>query len=157
METTFRTVENDSRAIAASSTEQDSAVESAALTIYAPDQPSLNYSLSEAAIVIGRSTRAGNDIVLETDLLCSKRHAAIERDRDGRYTLYDLGSTNGSKVNGERVDNRTLCDGDEILVGQTRILFDQTLPSLCSVPTAKIFDTPAIPAETEPMTFDPLD
>ena len=157
METTFRTVENDSRTIAASSTEQDPAAESAALTIYAPDQPVLNYSLSEAAIVIGRSTRAGNDIVLETDLLCSKRHAAIERDRDGRYTLYDLGSTNGSKVNGERVDNRTLCDGDEIVIGQTRILFEQILPSLYPVPTAKIFDMPAIPPETEPMTFDPLD
>lgn len=157
METTLRTVENGSPAITSAPPEQDSAVESAGLTIYAPDQPALHHRLSEAAVAIGRSTRAGNDIVLETDLLCSKRHAAIERDRDGRYTLYDLGSTNGSKVNGARVDNRTLCDGDEIVMGQTRILFEQTLPSLCPVPTAEIFDTPAIPAETDPMIFDPLD
>ncbi len=64
-----------------------------------------------------------NNLVLEADSLCSKRYAVIERDLDGRFTVYDLGSTNGTKVNGEAVDNRTLCDGDEIQVGQTRLRF----------------------------------
>ena len=107
-----------------------------------PDCSPVQYCLSAETIAIGRSARADNDIVLETDSLCSKRHAAIEKDGDGRYTLYDLGSTNGSKVNGQRVDNRTLCDGDKIQLGQTRLLFEQKMPAGTAAQTAKIFDTP---------------
>jgi pSer/pThr/pTyr-binding forkhead associated (FHA) protein len=101
--------------------------EAAVLTVSPPDSPVSRLCLAGESFTIGRSVKAGLDLVLETDILCSKRHAVIERDQDGRYTLYDLGSTNGTKVNGEAVDNRTLCDADEIVVGQTRLVFHQTL------------------------------
>ncbi len=102
------------------------AIAAATLIIYAPDKPPFRYAVAKGAITIGRSARSGNDIVLESDGQSSKRHSRIELDADGKFTIYDLGSTNGTKVNGRRVENRTLHDGDEITIGQTRITFQQT-------------------------------
>ena len=102
------------------------AIAAATLIIYAPDKPPFRYSIAKGAIILGRSARSGNDVVLESDGQTSKQHARIELDPDGKFTVYDLGSTNGTKVNGRRVDNRTLHDGDEITLGQTRITFQQT-------------------------------
>ena len=100
-------------------------VTSAALIVYAPDRPPHRFAIARGAISIGRSPRVGNDLVIESDGQLSKRHARIEMDSDGRFTLYDLGSTNGTKVNGRRVDNRSLHDNDEITLGATRITFQQ--------------------------------
>jgi pSer/pThr/pTyr-binding forkhead associated (FHA) protein len=48
----------------------------------------------------------------------------VSRDPEtGEYTIEDLQSTNGSKVNGKRVRNATLVDGDEIEVGKTKFKF----------------------------------
>ncbi len=102
------------------------AVPSAALVVYTPDRPPFRYPIRRSAVVIGRSPRAANDLVVEGDGQMSKRHARIELDADGRFTLYDLGSTNGSRVNGRRVDNRTLHDGDEVVLGSTRFAFQQS-------------------------------
>lgn len=97
----------------------------AALIVYAPDRAPFRYTISRSALTIGRSPRAGNDLVIESDGQMSKRHARLELEADGRFTLYDLGSTNGVKVNGRRVENRTLHDGDELLLGETRFTFKQ--------------------------------
>ena len=56
------------------------------------------------------------------DRIVSKEHCHIDLE-DGRYVLKDLGSLNGTFVNGERVDTRVLSGGDEITMGSTRILF----------------------------------
>ena len=56
------------------------------------------------------------------DRIVSKEHCHIDLE-DGRFILKDLGSLNGTFVNGERVDNRVLSGGDEITMGSTRILF----------------------------------
>jgi len=53
----------------------------------------------------------------------SKNHCEIVRTADERYVLRDLGSTNGTWVRGERVGEHRLAHGDEILVGSTRMLF----------------------------------
>lgn len=52
----------------------------------------------------------------------SRIHAVIERSKNGEVHIIDLGSSRGTMVNGERVDKSRLQDGDEILLGQTRIL-----------------------------------
>ena len=101
------------------------AVTSAALIVYAPDRPPFRFPLAKAAVTMGRSPRSGNDIVIESDGQISKRHARLEMDSDGAFTLHDLGSTNGTKVNGRRVESRILHDGDEITVGTTRLTFQQ--------------------------------
>jgi len=103
------------------------AVAWASLAMTAPDGRKSHVSLTKPTFQIGRSRNAGNDLVLDTDGMTSKAHARLERERDGSWTLYDLGSTNGVKVNDVRVDsNRILHDGDVILVGATKMVFQQT-------------------------------
>ena len=58
--------------------------------------------------------------VVVHDTGASRRHAQI-RTVDGVSTLTDLGSTNGTKVNGRDVQSATLADGDRITVGTTQI------------------------------------
>jgi len=102
------------------------AVAWASLAVTAPDGRRSHVSLTKPAFQIGRSRNAGNDLVLDTDGMASKSHARLERERDGSWTFYDLGSTNGVKVGGVRVDgNRVLHDGDEITVGATKLVFSQ--------------------------------
>jgi pSer/pThr/pTyr-binding forkhead associated (FHA) protein len=70
--------------------------------------------------VIGRSREA--DIVLQ-DPNVSRRHAELRRGDEG-WQIVDLGSTNGIKVNGRRVDNQPLSPGDEITIGVTDLTFE---------------------------------
>lgn len=55
----------------------------------------------------------------------SRRHAEVRRGADNTWVVSDLGSTNGTKVNGLRIsDARQLEDGDEITVGSTSVRFE---------------------------------
>jgi sigma-B regulation protein RsbU (phosphoserine phosphatase) len=74
--------------------------------------------------LIGRATES--DVFL-ADTMLSRRHAEIEQRADGHYLL-DLGSTNGTFLNGERVvGERRLRDGDLITMGDSRIRFTETV------------------------------
>ncbi len=95
------------------------------LTVYPLNGSPYPFPIYQAGISIGRSTKTGNDLLLEGDGQISKRHAKLERDTDGSFILYDLGSTNGTRVNGALVDNRILQSGDEIMIGKTRIIYEQ--------------------------------
>jgi pSer/pThr/pTyr-binding forkhead associated (FHA) protein len=53
----------------------------------------------------------------------SRRHAEL-RTEGGRWSVVDLGSTNGIKVNGRRVDKRELSDGDKLTLGVTDLTFE---------------------------------
>jgi hypothetical protein len=77
------------------------------------------YQMRNQVTVIGRATEA--DIVLD-DPGVSRRHAEVHL-LDGRARVIDLGSTNGTYVDGERVHAATLNDGSTITVGRTRIVF----------------------------------
>jgi len=68
--------------------------------------------------VIGRGVEA--DVRLIEDKM-SRRHCRIRVHDDGTY-IEDLGSTNGTFVNGTRVARQKLIDGDKIQVGETTIL-----------------------------------
>ena len=76
--------------------------------------------LSGNRVVLGRSREA--DIVLQ-DPNVSRRHAELRRD-DGGWQIVDLGSTNGIKVNGRRVDNQPLRPGDQVTIGVTDLTFE---------------------------------
>ncbi len=65
--------------------------------------------------VIGRSPSA--DLVLE-DHESSVQHAVVTA-RGGRFFIRDLGSSNGTRLNGERIVESPLVAGDEVVVGQT--------------------------------------
>ena len=76
--------------------------------------------LSGSRVVVGRSREA--DIVLQ-DPNASRRHAELRRD-EGGWQIVDLGSTNGIKVNGRRVNNQPLSPGDQITIGVTDLTFE---------------------------------
>lgn len=77
-----------------------------------------------AALTIGRDPT--NDIVLP-DVMVSRRHAIVE-PRAGLFYLRDCHSANGSVVNGERVSERGLRDGDVVAIGTARLVFRADLP-----------------------------
>ncbi|MFJ7749869.1 FhaA domain-containing protein [Arthrobacter sp. NPDC097144] len=78
------------------------------------------YSLNAPAVVLGRSSEA--DILVD-DTGVSRRHLEI-RTENGVSRAIDLGSTNGSFVNGQRVQGEAdLTDGSTIAMGRTRITF----------------------------------
>jgi len=77
------------------------------------------FNLSAVSVVIGR--RSGCDIVLH-DTSISRRHARLELHR-GRYTISDLGSTNGTMVNGVKINTKVLEPGDVITLGATICTF----------------------------------
>jgi Protein of unknown function (DUF3662)/FHA domain len=79
--------------------------------------------LDQSVVVLGRSS--GCDIVVD-DPNVSRRHAEIRRLGEG-YSLVDLGSTNGTEVNGQRVGETSLMNGDVIGVGTTRLTFERRL------------------------------
>lgn len=101
------------------------AIATATLSVYSPGRLASEYPINRAVTTIGRSTHVGNDVILADDGMVSRRHARIELEADGRFTIYDLNTTNGTRVNGRKVDNRALSDGDEIHIGSTRIVFHQ--------------------------------
>lgn len=81
------------------------------------------YPLIGALTVLGRDEVA--DIVLD-DPGISRKHCEVRVTSDGPHlvtSVRDLGSTNGTYVNGERITSRRLDDGDEITVGRTRATF----------------------------------
>ncbi len=74
-----------------------------------------------SAWMIGRTSQ--HPIVL-ADELVSRNHAMIQSAHPGEYYLIDMGSRNGSYVNGVRVSiPRKLCDGDSIAIGESTMSF----------------------------------
>ncbi|MCX8052227.1 MAG: FHA domain-containing protein [Armatimonadetes bacterium] len=79
---------------------------------------SLSFDLFEGVMTLGR--REGNDIVVP-DPYCSGNHARLTIE-SGELSITDVGSTNGTLVNGVKLEPnspRALQSGDEITVGQT--------------------------------------
>ncbi|GAB2678049.1 FhaA domain-containing protein [Thalassiella azotivora] len=77
------------------------------------------YQLTSRSTVLGRGSEA--DLLVD-DPGVSRRHAEI-RLEDGGAVIRDLGSTNGTYVDGERRDAARLVDGSTITMGRTRIRF----------------------------------
>lgn len=63
----------------------------------------------------------GSDVVID-DAAVSDRHASL-RFQDGLFTITDLDSTNGTRVNGDTVQKHELADGDRIGLGETSWVF----------------------------------
>jgi hypothetical protein len=70
-------------------------------------------------IFIGRNSPHAN--LLVASRLVSRLHAVIAHGDSGEWTLTDLATTNGTSLNGRRVEQAALRDGDEITIGDVRI------------------------------------
>ena len=78
-----------------------------------------DYELDRERVTIGR--QAGNDIVL-ADKAVSSRHAVVVTILDDSF-LEDLGSTNGTQVNGQPITRHALAHGDLISMGRNSLRF----------------------------------
>jgi diguanylate cyclase (GGDEF)-like protein len=80
--------------------------------------------LNFATLARGEQILIGRDDNCELrlqDRAVSKRHAIINSDNEGKLTLIDLGSTNGSFVNGEQIDRADIQIGDHIDIGDVAL------------------------------------
>ncbi len=85
--------------------------------------------LTSGPVTVGKGP--GNHIVLE-DARVSRLHASLENFAEG-WCVNDLGSSNGTFVNGGRIwGAHRLRHGDEIRIGQTRLLFRSTDDAMAS-------------------------
>ena len=75
-------------------------------------------------VLLGRSREC--DIRL-ADANVSRRHAEVHRE-DESFWIVDLGSTNGTELNGRRVERARLADGDRITLGSTDVRFGRSEP-----------------------------
>jgi pSer/pThr/pTyr-binding forkhead associated (FHA) protein len=81
----------------------------------------MSYEITAEETLIGRNPTT--DITL-LDEGISREHALIVYDPDeGTYTIEDLQSTNGTKVNGKRIRSSRLADGDDLQIGHTHFQF----------------------------------
>lgn len=96
------------------------------LEVWRPDGRAL-VPLDSRRVTLGKAPT--NDVVFDFDAKVSRLHAVLER-MSGRWCVRDLSSSNGTFVNGERIwAERPLRHGDEIRVGQTRLLFRAEAPT----------------------------
>ena len=83
--------------------------------------------------IVWRSLPIGGSTALAVELTFDheghdyrlRRHAELRRAGDS-VVLTDLGSTNGTRVNGAPIRERVLVSGDEVSVGSTRLIFEMT-------------------------------
>ncbi len=107
---------------------------------------------SRVELAADRSTigkAAENDLALTDDATASHLHAVLERFPAG-WCVTDLGSSNGTWVNGERIwASRRLRSGDEIRIGQTRLLFRDPLTPVAAATEAEIGPPTLTPRERD--------
>jgi pSer/pThr/pTyr-binding forkhead associated (FHA) protein len=82
-----------------------------------------DFEVDSAQLTIGRGGQ--NDITIRSDEYASARHARFEPRQDGVW-VQDLGSTNGTYLNGARLDRpRRLAAGDVVRIGETDLRYEE--------------------------------
>ncbi len=95
----------------------------AALVICNGEIEGMIYEIRSEETLIGRNPTT-NITLLDENI--SREHAIVLHDPDDdTYTVEDLQSTNGTKVNGKGVRSQELGDGDEIQIGHTVFRFER--------------------------------
>ena len=93
------------------------------VVVKSPDiEEGTDFELNSTQLTIGRGRQ--NDLAIGTDEYASARHARFEPRQDGVW-VQDLGSTNGTYLNGTRLDRpRRLTQGDIVRVGETDLRYE---------------------------------
>lgn len=103
-------------------------------------------SLQAKGTILGRIAKC--DVVLDSELV-SRRHARIFQDPFGRWLIEDLGSRNGVKVAGRRVEVHAMLPGQEVTIGPFALSIAQDVtrqipqdPDMSSTSTSFLTDSP---------------
>jgi pSer/pThr/pTyr-binding forkhead associated (FHA) protein len=88
-------------------------IPSARLVVITGAQSGIEFAIKKSKLVLGRSDEA--DLIFDAPGI-SRMHAEIAYDK--QFTIRDLNSTNGVSVNGTKVDNYPLKNGDKIKLGE---------------------------------------
>lgn len=91
------------------------------ITVMVDGKPGQVYALGMGTTSLGRSP--DNDIHVPEERV-SRKHAQIAFGPGG-YAIYDLNSENGTYVNGNRIREHFLVDGDMLLIGTTQFLYSE--------------------------------
>ncbi len=102
-------------------------------------------SLVRPTVALGRSL--DNDVIVD-DARVSRHHAQLRR-RAGRYVVYDLGSSGGTLVNGDRVSECLLQAGDVISLAGVQVIYGEDSPTPPPPPGPQ--DTPPLPNTQYPI------
>ncbi len=93
----------------------------AKITIYVPDQEPMKVSFDEKAeVTVGRGS--DNDLIVDHESI-SGHHAKLQLEGD-TYSLIDLGSTNGTKIDGIATSNGPLSNGTQITFGKVDAVYE---------------------------------
>ncbi|MEX2612260.1 MAG: DUF3662 and FHA domain-containing protein [Gaiellaceae bacterium] len=82
------------------------------------------HEITSPQVVLGRSRACDVHVA---DVNVSRKHAELHQE-GATYWIVDLGSTNGTVVNGKRIERERLRDGDKITLGSTEIVFGRAVP-----------------------------
>ncbi len=116
----------------------------AKLVISFPPGSDTSHDLPEEQVTIGRVE--DNTIQIE-DASVSSHHAELTPEMDG-YHLRDLGSTNGTRVNGKNVSEAVIKNGDHVRFGQIEAVFHATVAAGGEAPLPVSAEVDNKPAET---------
>ena len=100
--------------------------------------PQSELESGQALLVVQRGPNAGSKFLIDKDVTTagrhpesdiflddvtvSRRHAEFRRS-DGKFSIHDVGSLNGTYVNRQRVDSTELSSGDELQIGKFKLTF----------------------------------
>ncbi|MDF1562110.1 MAG: adenylate/guanylate cyclase domain-containing protein [Deltaproteobacteria bacterium] len=107
------------------------------LVLHSPDGLTAEFPIG-ARLSLGRHYENG---VVVADREVSKRHAVVERTPEGHF-LRDLGSSNGTFVNGRRIESLKLKDGDEVRLGTSKLVFRAGIAPVPAGP--KVVQAPSV-------------
>jgi pSer/pThr/pTyr-binding forkhead associated (FHA) protein len=91
------------------------------LVVIAPDKSQRTFELTQKLTTIGRMPACAIQI---DDKVASRKHCVIKADGDV-YRLIDMGSANGTEVNGAKVKEWRLTHDDRITIGNTVLVFKE--------------------------------
>jgi adenylate cyclase len=91
------------------------------IVVIGPDKKQRTVELREKLTTVGRMPACTIQI---DDKVASRKHCVIKAEADA-YTLIDMGSANGTQVNGARVKECRLTTDDRITIGNTVLVFKE--------------------------------
>ena len=98
----------------------------AILVVRSGEEEGQHFRLGTQVVTIGR--HEDSDIALD-DITVSRRHSEIQRS-EGHCVVRDVGSLNGTYLNGERIDVAELAHGDELQVGKYHLVYLESAENL---------------------------